>query len=157
MTAQIRERLYYNGEKYYLSTEPLKPLLEIIGDIGNEKSSSVVWMSTDCKRGYIGTWKIVEDKLFLIGLEGCPEDNKEFTIDFLFPNQKKVFAGWFTGEIKIPQGKVLVHDDTTTLHEKDWYLEFDKGILAGSREVDNTKTFNPDDPYGIKDLIFDLP
>ena len=156
MTAQEREILYYNGKTYWLSTEPLKPLLDIIGD--EKPSSSVVVMaSTACRRGYIGEWEIIEDKLFLIGLEGCPEENEQFTMDFLFPNQQKVFAGWFTGEIKIPQGKVLVHDDSTTLHEKDWYLEFDKGILVGSREVDNTKTFNPDDPYGIKDLIIDLP
>ncbi|MCJ7449216.1 MAG: hypothetical protein MUO72_16190 [Bacteroidales bacterium] len=156
MTAQEREVLYYNGKTYWLSTEPLKPLLDIIGD-EKPSSSAVVMASTSCRRGYIGDWEIVEDRLFLIGLKGCPEENERFTMDFLFPNQQKVFAGWFTGEIKIPQGKVLVHDDTTTLHEKDWYLEFDKGIIVGSREVDNTKTFNPDDPYGIKDLIIDLP
>jgi hypothetical protein len=154
MTAQIREILYYNGEKYYLSSESLQSLLEIIGD---EKPSSVVMISTACKRGYIGEWEIVEDKLFLIGLKGCPEEYEKFTMDFLFPHQKRVFAGWFIGEIKIPQGKVLVHADTTRLHEKDWYLEFKKGILVGSREVDNTKTFNPDDPYGLRDYIIDLP
>jgi len=156
LTAQIREMLYYNGKTYWLSTEPLKPLLDIIRD-EKPSSSGVVMASTACRRGYIGEWEIIEDKLFLIGLEGCPEENEQFTMNFLFPNQGKVFAGWFTGEIKIPQGKVLLHDDTSTLHEKDWYLEFDKGILVGSREVDNTKTFNPDDPYGIKDFIIDLP
>jgi hypothetical protein len=36
-------------------------------------------------------------------------------------------------------------------------LEFNKGMLVGSREVDNTKTFNPDDPYGLRGCIIDLP
>jgi hypothetical protein len=149
-----------------LSTEPLKPLLDIIGDdldkSSNEgpsfSSSEVVMTSTACRRGYIGEWEIIEEKLFLIGLKGCPAENKEFTMDFLFPNQEKVFAEWFSGEIKIPQGKMLLYEHIgyESVFEKDLFLEFNKGVIVGSREVDNTKTFNPDDPYGMKDWIIDL-
>ena len=115
-------------------------------------------MSTDCKRGYIGEWEIVEDKLFLIGLEGHPEENERFTMDFLFPNQQKVFAEWFSGEIKIPQGKLLHYEHLgyASIFERDLFMEFNKGVLVGSREVDNTKTFDPDDPEGWKKLIKDL-
>jgi hypothetical protein len=158
MTAQAREVLYYNGKTYWLSTEPLKPLLDIIGDdldkSSNEgpsfSSSEVVMTSTACRRGYIGEWEIVEDKLFLIDLKGSPEENERFTMDFLFPDQKKVFAGWFTGEIKIPQGKVLLYEHIgyASIFERDLFLEFNKGILMGSREVDNTKDFNPEDIVG---------
>ena len=156
MTAQIREVLYYNGETYWLSTEPLKPLLDIIcDDIFDDKKPSIITISTACKRGYIGEWEIVEDKLFLIGLKGCPKENEQFTMDFLFPNQKKVFAGWFTGEIEIPQGKMLHYEHLgyASIFEKDLFLKFKKGVLVGSREVDNTKTFDPDDPTGIKNLL----
>ena len=154
MTAQIREVLYYNGETYWLSTEPLKPLLDIIGD-EKPTPSVMVFASTACKRGYIGEWEIVEDKLFLIELKGYPEENEQFIMDFLFPNQKKVFAGWFTGEIEIPQGKMLHYEllGDASIFEKDLLLKFKKGVLAGSREVDNTKTFDPDDPTGIKNLL----
>jgi hypothetical protein len=31
------------------------------------------------------------------------------------------------------------------IFERDLFLEFNKGILVGSREADNTKTFNPDE------------
>lgn len=31
--------------------------------------------------------------------------NLEYDLSDLFPNQKKVFAKWFTGNIKIPMGK----------------------------------------------------
>jgi hypothetical protein len=76
MPAQEREVLYYNGKTFWLSTEPLKPLLNIIGDvdIGDEEpsSSEVVMLTTACYRGYLGTWKIVDVKLYLIGLEGYP-------------------------------------------------------------------------------------
>jgi hypothetical protein len=75
----------------------------------------------------------------------------------IFPNQKKVFAEWFSGEIKIPQGKMLhyEHMGYISIFEKDLFLEFKKGVLYNKREVDNSKTFDPDDPTGIKLLLCD--
>jgi hypothetical protein len=117
-------------------------------------SSEVVMASTSCWRGYIGTWEIVEDKLYLIELKGYPGNNKRFTMNSLFPNQERVYAEWYSGEIKIPQGKMLhyEHMGYMSLFEKDLFLEFNKGMLVGSREVDNTKTFDPKDPYGMKEF-----
>jgi hypothetical protein len=157
MTAQIREILSYNGNTYHLATEPLQPLLDILGD--KKPSSEVeVWVSSCCWRGYIGTWEIVEDKLFLIQLKGNPEENEEFNMDSLFPNQNKVFAAWYTGEIKIPYGKLLhyEHMGYMSIYEKDLFLEFNKGILVATREVDNTKTFDPKDPLGWDKIARDL-
>jgi hypothetical protein len=155
MTAQMGEILYYKGKIFYLTTEPLQPLLNILGDdiekIGGEDSSpSEIMMSTACRRGYIGTWEIVEDKLFLKDLKGYPEENKKYTMNNLFPNQKEVFAKWFTGEIKMPQGKMLHYEHLgyCSIFEKDLFLGFKKGELVNKREVDNTKTFDPEDPMG---------
>jgi hypothetical protein len=146
MTAQARDRLLYNGEEFSLSTEPLKPLLDLIG----YKTPTGTVVSSDCWRGYRGKWEIINEELFLIDLKGFPEENKHWTIDALFPNQKKVFAGWFTGEIIIPQGKMLhyEHMGYMSIFEKDLFLEFQKGKLINKREVDNTKKFDPNDPIG---------
>jgi hypothetical protein len=154
MTAQIRDVLYYNGEKCFLSTEPLKQLLDIIG---NEKPAPKV-MSTACWRGYVGTWEITDDKLYLIGLKGFPEGNEEFNMDFLFPGHSKVYAEWFTDEIKIPKGKMLhyEHMGYMSIFEKDLFLNIEKGNVISIREVDNTKTFDPDDPMGWKKLAIAL-
>ncbi len=148
MTAQVREILYYNGEKYRLSSEPLKPLLDIIGDDNPFHNLKVC--STACWRGYVGSWEIDEDKLFLVGLEGFSKENEELSLDNLFPNQNKVFAEWFTGEIKIPQGKMLhyEHMGYMSIFERDLFFEFEKGTLIKKREIDNTKDFDPDDPMG---------
>jgi hypothetical protein len=153
MTAQEREILHYNGETYWLSTEPLESLLEIMGD----EKLAFVSTSTACWRGYVGTWEIENDKLFLIDLKGQTKDIEVVTLDLIFPNQKKVFAEWFSGGIKIPQGKMLhyEHMGYMSIYEKDLFLEFKKVVLIGNREVDNTKTFDPDDPTGIKGLLLD--
>jgi hypothetical protein len=134
-----------------LSTEPLKPILDLMGV---EKLDFPSW-STSCRRNYIGIWEIENDKLFLIDLKAHSGSTDEVSIDVIFPNQKKVFAEWFSGEIKIPQGKMLhyEHMGYMSIYEKDLFLEFKKGVLLNKREVDNTKTFDPDDPTGIKRLL----
>ena len=69
----------------------------------------------------------------------------------LFPDKDKVFAGWFNGEIKIPEGKMLhyEHQRYLSIFENDLFLQFEKGLLISQREVDNTKTFDPEDPYSL--------
>lgn len=156
MTAQFREILHYDGKIFPLSTEPLKPLLDLLGD--DEKPVFVSDCSA-CWRGYVGTWEIDNDRLFLINLEGRSDnDVEEVLMDSIFPNQKKVFAGWFTGEIKIPEGKMLhyEHMGYMSIFEKDMFLEFKKGVLCGKRVIDNTKNFDPDDPIGWKKIAKDL-
>ena len=63
MTAQCRERLIYNGEEYYLATEPLAPYLV---------SHKIRFTAphTACWRGYIGSWLIEDNKLYLVDLPG---------------------------------------------------------------------------------------
>ena len=64
MTTQAGEILSYNGEKTTIATEPLKPYLETRSDI------SFIFESTALVRGYIGSWKIKNKKLFLVSLIG---------------------------------------------------------------------------------------
>jgi hypothetical protein len=44
------------------------------------------------------------------------------------------------------------HMGYMSIFEKDLFLEFNKGILVATREVDNTKTFDPEDPMGCNKL-----
>lgn len=59
MTAQCRERLIYNGEEYYLATEPLASYL-IKHDIRFIASHTACW------RGYIGSWLRIINYILLI-------------------------------------------------------------------------------------------
>lgn len=89
MTAQCRERLIYNGEEYYLATEPLASYL-IKYDI------RFIAPHTACWRGYIGSWLIEDNKLYLVDLKAnISEGNKKFGadkevgLDFYFPDKQK--------------------------------------------------------------------
>ena len=136
MTIQAGDILSYNGEKTTIVTEPLKPYLESRSDI------SFIFKSTALVRGYIGTWKIKNKKLFLVSLIGFIENNEKVDLNYLFPNKKEVFADWFSGEIRIPEGDLLKKIKTgySSVYARDRLLNFNKGIWISERVKNNIKS-----------------
>lgn len=139
MTAQAMETIMINGEKNSMATEPLADYLASL-----KERPALFPPSSDCWRGYYGTWEIKDNKLYLIDLE-CYTANMEerkywkVGLDFIFPNQTEVFADWFSGEIRIPQGDMLnyVHGGYLSTYEADLFIEFKNGQLVGQRTIDN--------------------
>lgn len=95
--------------------------------------------STANYRGYIASWEIIDNKLYLVDVtlpalftEGDSKAN-------LFPDEEKTFADWYTGRIRIPHGNLLeyVHQGYGSLYEKELYLRFLNGVLMGQSEKDN--------------------
>ena len=136
MTAQARESLIYKGEEILMAAEPLSQYLK-------NRNIKFIFTSTACWRGYYGQWEIRDSKLYLIGLEAYIEGNTEVGLDYLFPNQNIVFANWFSGEIRIPQGRMLdyVHMGYASLYERDLILAFENGLLYKEYIVDNNEEY----------------
>lgn len=138
MTAQIHDTLIYNGEKHRISTEPLSSYLDIKFDEYPFLSGS-----TNCWRGYVATWQIVNDVLSLIKLKAnaiVAGEAKEVGIEYLTKNSNEpLVADWFTGLIIAHKGGELVyiHAGYCTIFEKDIILEIEKGIFINSYEIDN--------------------
>ncbi len=133
MTAQIGEKLIYNGEETWMASEPLNQYLQSRTDI------KFVSPSTACWRGYFGQWEIKDNNLYLTGLKAYIEDYKEVDLNYLFPGQNIIFANWFNGKIRIPLGEMLNyrHMGYASLFEKDLFLIFENGTLVNQYEVDN--------------------
>lgn len=133
MTAQAEEILIYKGQEVLMDSLPLSDYLETREDLKFIADSSLCW------RGYYGKWEILNDKLYLIEIQAFIGDYKEVDLNYLFPNQEKVFANWFTGEIRIPLGQMLEHVNQgfDSVYEKDLLLFFIEGILIDEKEVDN--------------------
>ena len=138
MTIQAGDILSYSGEKTTIATEPLKSYLETRSDVG------FIYKSTALVRGYIGTWEIKSKKLYLVSLVGFIENNEKVDLNYLFPNKIKVFADWFSGDIRIPEGKLLekINLGYASIFEKDRILTFKEGILISETVKDNTKSDN---------------
>ncbi|RYG14341.1 MAG: hypothetical protein EON92_02440 [Burkholderiales bacterium] len=108
-TAQASDLLIVEGKEFALNTNPLESQLEKREWKRPEEAviSSANW------RGYIATWEIKEDKLFLKDatiLVSDPKDKDEYVsksiTEDLYPGASEVFADWYTGALIVPDGKM---------------------------------------------------
>ena len=127
MTAQFPEKILYQGEKYAMCTEPLEDYFAKGGVRPIfRRSSTALW------RRYIGLWEIVDDRLYLTGLEGWLEDGTKATTAMIFPAfPEKIFAQWYSGQLRIPQGEMLeyIHMGYGSTYERDLFLEVRCGVV----------------------------
>ena len=139
-TAQFSDSLIYKGEKLTIFSNPLESYF----NPENPKSDKIfVYSCSACWRGYIATWKIEDGYLYLTKLvQGtCSSDAPEIPLSIIFPKQEvPVKATWFSGTLRIPQGKQLlyVHMGYGSIYEKEIILTFENGKLTEENVVDNT-------------------
>ena len=135
MTAQIAERLHYQGEDVAMCTNPLSDYFAMGGfNPRFESNCTALW------RGYVGSWEIVDDRLYLVGLTGTLEDGAEASLATIFPEfPERVFAHWYSGTIRIPQGKQLeyVHMGYGSTFERDLFLDVERGVVVTTRVRQN--------------------
>jgi hypothetical protein len=127
-----------NGKKEQMAAEPLQPFLKKHPHLRFEPPHTACW------RGYFGTWELKDDKLYLIdfngNLEGIEGEPVPMDLGDLFPDQKKVFADWFSGIIKIEKGELLeyVHLEYESKYEQDLFLVFEDGVKVDEYVIDNS-------------------
>ena len=146
MTAQIAEKLLYQGEQVAMCTNPLSDYFAMGGF--NPRFES---MSTALWRGYVGGWEIVEDRLYLVSLDGTLEDGTDATLETVFPGfPDRVFAHWYSGTVRIPQGKQLeyVHMGYASKFEQDLFLEIERGVVVATRVRQNGVAESDQAPEG---------
>lgn len=151
MTAQTPERLIFEGREHSMCSEPLGDFFGLGGKRPEFRSPH-----TACWRGYVGTWEVIDGRLYLTQLKGWLKSGEEATLETVFPGYgERVFAHWFTDTVRLPQGKQLeyVHMGYGSTYERDLLLRFSKGELI-ERSVRENGTGEPDAPegYGIAAL-----
>lgn len=149
MTAQIGERLIYDGREVSMCSQPLDGYFALGGRSPEfESNCTALW------RGYVGTWEIVGDRLYIVSLSGTLKDGTDATLETVFPGYPdRVFAHWYTGTLRIPEGKRLeyVHMGYASTYERDRLLKIEKGVVVGSYVRQNGETDGDSGPegYGI--------
>lgn len=115
------------------------PLEDYWGE-ANPKPKSLRGFSTACWRGYIGTWRIEDERLIFVKferrkLERQGEDLIEITeplskVELLgTPTEAEMEAKWFSGVLRIARGEqlVYVHMGYGSVYEEDLFLFVDRG------------------------------
>lgn len=135
MTIQIPEKLIFQGQALAMTAAPLTGYLNSQPDrIGFAVRMSCLW------RGYVGTWSIQSQRLFLTALDGTLSDGSPVTLDSIFPGYPGgVFAHWYSGRACCPHGKFLrtLHGGFEIQYESDLFLDFDHGVLLRTQTVHN--------------------
>lgn len=129
MTAQVADRLIFADKEIPLFTNPLSPYLKQMG-IQFVSNSTANW------RGYVATWEMIKsegaERLYLVKLRANRTRSELIGLADLFPGFDKVFAHWFSGELRCPQGERLnyVHGGYSSTYEYDLMMELKQGVLV---------------------------
>jgi hypothetical protein len=147
-TAQVPDIITFEGKKRPLLTNPLESYFkEGERPKFHTRPGGVV---TSNWRGYVATWEIEGDTLYLVGLDSwvCKDFRSENCkkadlLELFGENFKdgKVKADWFTGDLRIPDGELLqyVHMGYGSVYERDIILSVAAGKVTGKEVFDNTK------------------
>ncbi|MFA6312659.1 MAG: hypothetical protein WC681_14350 [Sterolibacterium sp.] len=152
MTAQLEERLIYQGVDLAMCSEPLDHYFALVGSKPNfARSNTALW------RNYIGTWEILDDKLYIIGLKATMHDGSAASLETVFPDfPNRVFADWYSGELRVPRGKLIqfVHMGYSSKSEEDLFLTIANGMLTGTGIIKNSIGENEaDGDIGIPEFL----
>ncbi len=138
-TAQLPERIVYEGTEGFLFTDPLESYFT-----KDSPRPEFAAPHTACWRGYVGVWEIKEDFLYLSDIKAWMRnaEGKAASVGFekIFPGKSKPLkADWFTGTLRIPRGKAIhyVHMGYQTIYEVDVFLTIEAGKVIGRQTVDN--------------------
>lgn len=141
MTVQVAERMFVDGKPYWLFAEPLYRLLAT----RRTKIVAPDGCSTACHRQYIGSWGIVDGRLWLVALStyGARElplsdDMQAWFLRLASTDRFPVCAEWFNGCLRIPIGPMLVQGSGgwSSWFTRERLITCRQGRVVRDREVD---------------------
>lgn len=135
MAAQVPDRIIFNQEYLNLFTNPLEAYWMVSG-LGRPRFIP----SEDCRRGYVATWEIKDNQLFLREVEGRIRRSfalwgkrvVAYSLGKLFGKKRSgVKADWFSGKLRIPLGNMTLFDDNgyNSRFEKEVIITVTEGNL----------------------------
>lgn len=140
-TAQFPDKINYNGKEYNLNSNPLEVYFEKNPNKRpkSEVRSSALW------RGYVATFEIIDNQLFLKDIEiqyrdttskGSNNSNWKSVLNEVFADQKNIQVDWYTGLLVLPQGKVVnyAHMGYGSTYQHYTILELNKGVLTQEKQ-----------------------
>jgi len=128
MTDQISDKLIYEGKEVPVETS--LPLVSWFSPEIPESDPRIVESkegylhSSACIRGYVATWEIKDNKLFLVKLSG----------KYRLIHDESIFADWVSDKFIVPKGKLIKglikESDSFTNFEEELHIIIEKGVVT---------------------------
>lgn len=174
-TAQVGERLIYNGDTIEMNCCPLSSYPNSSILTSQQMFNNKGYVCTACWRNYVGSWIIQNGKLYLLNIRNAfyvfssVKSLAEYGVSFrvgseyadlkrLFKGKYingKVFADWFTGSCFLNKGKIVYNGPygSESSFEKEIELQLKNGVIISINEYDNSKSrpVNLESYYSKKD------
>ena len=137
-SAQVPDVIIMDGRNESLDTSPLAPYLSAHPKVMPKSDDP----ATDNLRGYVATWEILDGKLFLRRIDvafrnpraSLNEESRiiKNVIHKIFPDSRDLVAGWYSGALIIPRGKLVkyVHMGYGSTYESYTIVTVDKGVVS---------------------------
>ena len=127
MTQQTLDTAYYRGTQHLLEGDPL-------GAMPNLPPFQQI--STANLRGYIATWTIISNNLFLISLTGSAPQRDFTDISYPFPEARApVHAVWFSGRLRLLAGRPIDVTEVDLHYESEVKLTVLDGVVQLAESV----------------------
>ncbi len=133
MSVQLNEKIVYNRNICELASNPFEQYL-------NKFNPTINFFirQTNCSRGYIGEWIIINNKLYCSQIKGTIENEKQIDINYFFKTEQEKFANWFSGDLKIVKGNVIIYNyGFDSIYEDEIILTINKGIVTDTKIINN--------------------
>jgi len=145
-TAQFPDKITYKNTQYKLLTNPLEPFFNEFP----EKHPETEIISTALWRGYVASFEIINNELFVVDIEiqykpEAPDNDHDLqwksVMDEVFPEQKRVKADWFSGILVLPFGDLIKykHMSYASVYKNYILLEINNGSLVKERRLNHKK------------------
>ena len=125
MTTQVKERIIIEGERY-----PLINCLSLPEDDAKIKQKEgLISTRSSCWRGYVGTWEVKDDKLYLIDFS-----SGKYDVLVNLP----ILADWITGVGIVATGE-MIKDSSWDIesYESEMHLTFENGLVVNTENFTN--------------------
>ena len=102
MTMQMPEKIRVRGNFHTTYATPLSGWLSLMEAEGRPAGFRV--SCSACWRGYVGTWEVRDDALWVMDIHATGPDGREISAQDIFPGRDfPVLADWFSGEIRLSE------------------------------------------------------
>jgi hypothetical protein len=143
MTYQIPETLIIEGKKHNLLCCPDfpedDPRIVQVPEQQVKLTDGIIYFSTACWRQYSGSWKLKDDKLFLVKLKGI----------YNLKPKKAIFAQWFTGVLNIGIEEGRSADEYDGYYEKELHIKIKKGVVQSQEIIDQYDSLLDESLFGL--------